>query len=290
MVDLEVLGATPDGTAVILTDSEGTRYSLPITEELRIAVRRPLRDLASTSGISANKKIRPKEIQTLMRAGVSAAEIAANHDMEVESLERFESPILAERAYAAEQGRNARISREATAPTLGELVVNRLAARGIDPEHTTWDATRNPGEPWHVNVTFVQDATEHIATWKLNQAGRSVEAIDQEATWLTETTTPAGPQRGAIPLHPAPEPAETEEVEQVQGTEQLLDELNARRGQRVEPATGEDPEDEEDPDALPGMEHIESAPKPDRAEERPAKKKGRRAMPSWDEIVFGAKP
>ena len=290
MVDLEVLGATPDGTAVILTDSEGARYSLPITEELRIAVRRPLRDLAYTSGISANKKIRPKEIQTLMRAGVSAAEIAANHDMEVESLERFESPILAERAYAAEQGRNARISREATAPTLGELVVNRLAARGIDPEHTTWDATRNPGEPWHVNVTFVQDATEHIATCKLNQAGRSVEAIDQEATWLTETTTPAGPQRGAIPLHPAPEPAETEEVEQVQGTEQLLDELNARRGQRVEPATGEEPEDEENPDALPGMEHIESAPKPDRAEERPAKKKGRRAMPSWDEIVFGANP
>ena len=282
MVDLEVLGATPDGTAVILTDSDVARYALPITDDLRIAVRRPLADANAGAGISPDKKIRPKEIQTLMRAGATAAEIASSHDMDLESLQRFESPIVAERDFAAEQGRNARISRDATAPTLGELVVNRLAARGVDPELTKWDATRSPGEDWHVHVTFVQDATEHIATWKLDANAHSVEAIDQEATWLTETTTPAGPERGAIPLHPAPEPEE-ESPREAAGTEALLDELNARRGHRVEVATGTE---DEDTDALPGMEHIEPIEKP---EPKPAKKKGRKSMPSWDEIVFGAK-
>ena len=73
MVDLEVLGATPDGTAVILTDSEGARYSLPITEELRIAVRRPLRDLASTSGISALKARSLLSVLTQLNRGAMLA-------------------------------------------------------------------------------------------------------------------------------------------------------------------------------------------------------------------------
>ena len=91
--------------------------------------------------------------------------------------------MQAEKDYALTRARAVRIGDGG--PTMGDLVLDRLAARGVDPSSLEWTATREAGEPWQIIVTFVQGAAEHAAHWHLSNSG-SLEAIDQEAQWLTE--------------------------------------------------------------------------------------------------------
>ena len=77
-----------------------------------------------------------------MRAGATAAEVAISTGMDVEHVRRFEGPVLAERQWAVSQAQSCRIGWEKDSPLLGELVVDRLATRGVDPSSLEWDALR----------------------------------------------------------------------------------------------------------------------------------------------------
>lgn len=358
MKDVHVLGVHPDGNQLILSDADGARYSLQITDALRDAckVAPPLRPVAPRS--QADEPT-PREIQELVRAGATPEDIAREFATTIEKVRRYEGPILAERAHAARKARLLPIGATADSPTLGDLVVDRLAARGVAPHTLSWDAVRaGHGKPWEIIVRFVQNAEEREAHWSLDPQGNHLSAIDEEAAWLTERTTPAGPDRGiATPLpHPAAE-ASTE------ATEELLDMLDAQRGIRQEvdmsefddedaapptdpaghrvlsfaqPASARStdapdalpapepelepepadipasepeaaPEDDLDrpafpgeddaPDTgtLPGMEalgHGEDEPEASTAQQpvMPSRKRHRRPVPSWEEIMFGSQP
>ena len=60
---------------------------------------------------------------------------------------------------------------------LGELVIDRLATRGVEPFSLAWDVSREGRDPWQVNLTFVQGAEEKHASWVLDLAARSVNAL-----------------------------------------------------------------------------------------------------------------
>ena len=66
MIDLDLLGVGADEETLVFTDSEGHRYTTPITDELRGAVRR---DRPRIEAVSEDKPLRPREIQALLRAG-----------------------------------------------------------------------------------------------------------------------------------------------------------------------------------------------------------------------------
>jgi hypothetical protein len=172
----------------------------------------------------------PRDIQALLRAGATPAEIASEHGMEVSAVERFEAPVQAEKDYALTRARAVRIGEGG--PTMGDLVVDRLAARGVDPTSLEWAATREAGEPWQIIVTFVQGAAEHAAHWHLSNSG-SLEAIDQEAQWLTEqvSTSPTASIFTPLP-RTAPAPAPDPDEEDLRNREAILDQLNAARGKR----------------------------------------------------------
>ena len=227
MIELELLGTSADGESLVLTDAQGERYSVLISDELRGATRRdrPRVELAPARPILA-----PRDIQALLRAGATPAEIASEHGMEVSAVERFEAPVQAEKDYALTRARAVRIGEGG--PTMGDLVVDRLAARGVDPTSLEWAATREAGEPWQIIVTFVQGAAEHAAHWHLSNSG-SLEAIDQEAQWLTEqvSTSPTASIFTPLP-RTAPAPAPDPDEEDLRNREAILDQLNAARGKR----------------------------------------------------------
>ena len=75
MKDLELLGLHPDGNQLILNDEEGTRYALAITQELRDTLR-PERPNLEAVPQSPKKTVPPRKIQSLIRAGSTANEIA----------------------------------------------------------------------------------------------------------------------------------------------------------------------------------------------------------------------
>ncbi|WP_341361221.1 septation protein SepH [Georgenia sp. M64] len=378
MVELELLGLHGDGEHLTLTDDDGRRYRLSIDDTLRAAVRRDRPHLEALRA-AGESPLRPKDIQALVRAGASAEEVAEVSGLSPEHVRRYEGPVLAEREWVVQQAQGHRVGRESDAPRLGDLVLDRLAARGVATGALAWDAVRRQGEPWEVVVTFVAGGREREARWQVDLPARSVHALDDEARWLSETEvgpgahprrhlSPVGAGRAGVqdlaperrprrdePAEPA-EPAEETRPERSE-TDNLLAELAAHRGTRLELQPELEPDDDEggalwdapgahppasrpeeatDAHVLalprravtqaetgpgttpalpaggrPGGEDVQVAPDDrdveaaDRSSGGPGpapdgghagrqprrqRRSSRRSVPSWDEIVFGARP
>jgi hypothetical protein len=274
MVELELLGLHGDGEHLTLTDGDGRRYQVPIDDALRAAVRRDrpkLHDLPADAG----EPLRPKDIQALIRAGASVAEVAERSGLDEERVRRYEGPVVAERTWVVQQAQNQRVGHESDAPRLGDLVLDRLAARGVDTRTLEWDAVRRPGQAWEVLAVFVAGDREREARWEVDLGTRTLHAVDDEARWLSETEigTSAHPRRHLNPVGArsrvfdveadgpprhspvsaaSPDPAPTATPSAATpaagaGTESLLAELAAHRGTRVElqpEPEGEDATDE----------------------------------------------
>lgn len=258
---MELLGTHPDGNQLILNDSEGSRYILAITEDLREAVKTPpvlpnpeLKNMESPQAS-------PKNIQMLIRQGKTAEEVAQHFNLDLKRVERYEGPILAEREYAAEKAQNCLIGNESDSPKLGDLVIDRLAARGVNPLSLKWDAIRHGKGPWEVILTFVQGATEQEAHWRLDNGGTSVFAIDEEAAWLSESKAPGNSDNFGTPAevlhHHEREKNESIIVRDFR-TDNILEELNSTRGLRHSQSSFTDDEDElsEFNAAIQGKEYI----------------------------------
>ena len=317
MIDLDLLGVGADEETLVFTDSEGRRYTTPITDELRGAVRR---DRPRIEAVSEDKPLRPREIQALLRAGACAVDIAREHNVEVSQITRYEAPVQAEKDYALSRALSSHIGSLPDSPVMGDLVVDRLAARGVSPDSLNWSASRQADSPWVIQLTFVQGAVEHGAQWRLPSSGH-LEAIDEEARWLTETASPTGVQTFAALPTPAPLP--TADEDDMQQREALIDQLNSQRGkpQEIEYDIDEDEEDKDLPHLPAGVESLaarihsltearrsstqadeetqsgaqtDEPPLPlEQLEDVPSapapKKSKRRSVPSWDEIVFGSR-
>jgi hypothetical protein len=200
MVELELLGLHGDGEHLTLTDEDGRRYQVPIDDALRAAVRRDRPKLHDLPVDGAS--LRPKDIQALIRAGASVAEVAERSGLDEERVRRYEGPVVAERTWVVQQAQNQRVGHETDAPRLGDLVLDRLAARGVEPGTLDWDAVRHPGQSWEVVATFVAGEKEREARWEVDLAARTLHAVDDEARWLSETEigTSAHPRRHLSPV------------------------------------------------------------------------------------------
>ena len=342
MTRVNLVGPAEDGLHLVVESDSGDQYTLAITDELRHAVRYARPKPAWDAAPDENAALSPKEIQQRIRSGLTAAELAELTGSPVEALEKFEPPVIAERAYVAELARTTRIGRDPSGPALGELVINRLAARGVDPDKVVWDAWREVEEPWQVAVDFPADDRIIRAQWTFDHTSRTLTAEDEEARWLTETelldvpiprrhlsavptvaddSAPLPTHRPVMPVALGESEAQgTLEIED-DPTEALLEDLSARRGTREvmddldddgeEAFEGFGPANQRSADVGFGqsMPHpAGSARKPDaeapqasgREEavpetaeqetlDKPATRRGRASVPSWDEIVFGAR-
>lgn len=212
MQDLRLIGVHEDGTHLLLADEAGQRYRLPLDEQLRAAARRDRPHLGQLQ-ITIDGAIRPAEVQSLIRSGLTAQEVADRTGWAVERVRRYEGPILAEREYVAELARAVRMRGRRDDATLGSRVASRLRSRGVDPTLTDWDASRTDEGDWSVTVIFPAGGRQRTASWHFDMPGRSVVAADDEARWLSEDEPAVGP----IPTaHPAPRDDRPEAVYDVE--------------------------------------------------------------------------
>jgi hypothetical protein len=263
MSELRLVGLDDDEAAVVLQGPDGQRFTLPIDDALRAAVRRD-RPLLEQVRARATSAVPPREMQARMRAGASAQEVAEDAGVPVEVVERYEGPVLAERAWVAEQARGTRIGHETSAPTLGDLVTDRLATRGVGPGATDWDASRDASGPWCVAVRFEVGGVRRSARWAFDAGARTLRALDDEARWLSETDLAEGPVPrrhlaavrtteldvsaalrpvlAAVDLPPAASEPVEEPSDPAAATEALLEDLRDRRGTRqaLEPEADDD--------------------------------------------------
>jgi hypothetical protein len=251
MQDLTLVGVHDDGEHLVLADAEGKRFRLPLDDSLRTAARRDRAPRLITRVEPTDNRMRPREIQARIRAGQTAEEVAATAGVPLEHVRRYEGPVLAEREYVAQQARRVRVRRTAgslTAPTLDEIVSQRLSHRAVDAEAADWDAWRSDDGTWTVQLAFESGGRNRLARWSYDTHVRHVAPLDDEARWLTEPEheepAPASYRRLAPVRERLREVTEhsdpvlsTAEVAMAASTVDLLDNLRSRRGRRSRPVS-----------------------------------------------------
>jgi hypothetical protein len=115
----------------------------------------------------------------------------------------FEGPVLAERAYVADQAQTASVRRHGDStpgPRLGEIVAERLKAIGSDPDEAQWDAKKRGDGSWQVELTFTSGGRLHVADWVFDPRRRHVLPVDDNAARMSlpgaEPPQPAAPPPG----------------------------------------------------------------------------------------------
>jgi hypothetical protein len=191
MQDLQLIGVHEDGEHLLLRGSDDERFQMPVDEALRAAVRRDRPRLGQLQ-IEVDGGLRPRDVQALIRAGVSSEEAASRAGWSVEKVHRYEGPILAEREHVAGLAQSARlrspinVSAGGSTHTLSARVAERLKARDVEVTDASWDSWRNEGGPWTVVLTFAAGGRQRQASWSFDLADRTVLAVDDEARWLSE--------------------------------------------------------------------------------------------------------
>ncbi|GAA1697501.1 septation protein SepH [Microcella alkalica] len=361
MDELTVIGA--ENGALIVVSEDGNRYRVPITEALHTALRqnRPAAPVAH--------RVSPREIQAMIRAGKSAAEVVTETGEPAEYVQRFEGPVVAEREYVVTAARSVPVAVAAetesgvASHTFGGVIDTRLSElSATDVRWSSWKTDLH----WIVTVSFLDAGVEREARWtfdpkkatlipsnheaqSLSQQGEAPPTLiprlravpiqqaeertrfdsgafllDDDITSIGSPEAPASSSSVSIPSAP-PAPAalphsrmgvrtagDDGDTADVSQTADLLEALRRRRGER-EAAPRDDIEAAKAAHPSTGSIRIvdvsldfssDSAPEPEDAprataptigganDTGPVKsaRRGRAAMPSWDEIVFGARP
>jgi hypothetical protein len=234
MQELRIVAVSEDGSyAVLAVPGRGGRFSLPIDDRLRIVARGQFSRLAQYE-IEVESPLRPKEIQDRIRAGETAEEIADAAGVPIERVRRFEGPVLAERAYRAQEAQGASIRQPGDSgpgPRLGDIVTERLAELGVPAEEAQWDSRKRGDNNWQVQLMFTIGGRPLMAEWVFDPRRRHVTPADDDAARLSlpeadlaelapasraparATVTPIGsrlaaaPPPAPAPRRPEPEPA-----------------------------------------------------------------------------------
>jgi hypothetical protein len=346
MEELKVIGVE-DGALLVASD-EGTRFRLAIDDVLHSR----LRQSAPEPGVV--RKLAPRDIQTHIRSGMSAEDVAAVTGAPLDYIQRFEGPVLAEREYVIQSALNVAVHTAvetdplAEGATFGAVIRSRLAEMGAIGER--WASWKEQGGGWIVKLTFISEQIERDARWSFDPKKGALAPLNPEAVSLSQQgDLPASllPRLRAVTLEELADtgrfdsgafrasPGENGEATTIEAvsmvslvefdsgaaadaesgtdaapaghhqTADLLEALRRRRGER-------DPmelEHEESMAAHPSTGTVRLIDIPlDTATDNPVvskgtpsagatretgpigKRKGRAAMPSWDEIVFGARP
>lgn len=313
---LTLTGASPDRRRLLLVDDQGAEFTLDITPDLRAAVRGETTRVGQLE-TKMSSSIRPREIQTRIRAGESAETVAQAAGTTVDAIMPYVAPVLAEREHVAERALKASLRRApgegAAAPTqarvLGDAVAAHLRGVGADPAaDVVWDAYRRETGRWVLTGTYLSAGRNGTARFTYDAPGNYALSDNDDARWLVGDVLPepATPARddlqqarerrlAAVPAEELPlggeAPATAPDEELPLGTS--LESGYEAAAYDVDQAFDlPAPEVQDEPIRATADEAVAEASRAAEAERakhrRPVqKKRGRASVPSWDEIMFG---
>jgi hypothetical protein len=269
MTELRLTGKSDDGSHINLVDNSGNEFSLRISDTLRATVNQPR--LASVPAFDAVETMSVKEIQRRLRAGDSFEQIARDGQITVEKVERFSGPIMQEREYILDRARELVMRKDAhrTEMTFRDVVLAKLAPRGVDTDEISWNTWRLADGTWHIELHYPNRDGNGVATWNFDLSRRALGATDDNGAWLIDEDAPARTVSTGIihsePTHPSRIETPRTEVNRVADI--------------FEPVVEEKPE-------TPRLAVIRETPSAADSQDGIT---ARAKVPSWDEIMFGHK-
>ena len=226
MERLTVIGVEDD--TLIVESAAGARFGIAITD-VPALTRRP-------SSEHVRRKASPREIQTLIRQGMTAEEVQKATDEELSYIERFEAPVLAERAHILEKARATPVASGDLDPlaverTFDAAMRERLGELGAtDVEWLSW---REVDRGWVIRLTFSVDGKETDARWAFDHRKGTLTPLGKESKALTQS---ADPSSVLVPrLRPvADAPTKQEPAAPAQQAPQQTEEPAAAKPQRFD--------------------------------------------------------
>ncbi|MGN6089385.1 MAG: septation protein SepH [Actinomycetales bacterium] len=172
------------------TDYERTTNDAGDAVEAEMADR-PEEPAARPAARRPDLPLRPRDIQARIRAGESAQDIAEAAGVPLADIQRFEGPVLSERAWMAQRARAVVPRRgEGATTTMGDLAAERLAARGVSEFDQDWDSWRREDATWTVRLTWSEGNRTRLACWRFDPVRQTVVAVDDSARDLTDPPAP----------------------------------------------------------------------------------------------------
>src|SRR5690349_857221 len=300
MQHLTPVGLSKDGKNLVLMSSSGEEFAVPVDQRLRTALRGDHARLGQLE-MKMESALRPRDIQTRIRAGESAEDVAAAAQTTVDAIMPFAAPVLAERAHVAQTAAKSSIRRASadSSPagrTLDEASVQHLMSVSVRSEDVEWDAWRREDGRWTLIATYVVRGTEHRAEFTYDMPGRFVIADNDEARLLTGEAAPATADEPTVPTRRLTAVPGTDEIplgddaielvrDSVVDEQGSLDDLAADHADADWIAPTRSAEAEDEPAAATDPEpEVEIAPEPtadaeQAAEDARARKKGRSSVP-----------
>lgn len=132
-------------------------------------------------------QVRPREIQQLIRAGKSRAEVAELTGLEEIDIERYEEPVLAERRYILELAQAVPVrtsAAEEAQEEFGAVISERLV--GLGAEDATWRSWRDAESGWMIGLDFVSHDVDHHALWSFDHRKNVLSPNNSEAVTLSK--------------------------------------------------------------------------------------------------------
>lgn len=266
MRELEVIGLQPDGKHLVCADREtGEKFRMPLNDKLRAAARGDIARFGQIE-IEMESTLRPRDIQARIRAGASVEQVAAQSGMAVHRVERYAYPVLLERSRAADLAQLGHPVREngPAVLTLAEVVGLAFRARGHSIDEAQWDAWKDDDGHWIAELRWQAGRTSNAAHWRFQRDahGGTVTALDDTAADLVDPDF-GRPLRGLSPV------TRVAEATREPDPQHTLDDYYE--------STPRTPEPLDEPDE----------PKQAPTHPNPKDKRGKPAMPSWEDVLLG---
>lgn len=182
MRELAFAGLTEAG-GLLLTSGDGQQYAVPVDERLVAAVRGDRPRLGQLS--IALEGATPRDIQARVRHGQSPEQVAEQTGLDVQHVQRYAGPPLAERAHVAGLARETEVRRLDGSSTLITLVTSAFEGSGVTESSLEWDAWRRDDGRWTILLIWTGGQLgADRASWTYDAAARAVIPEDQLARLL----------------------------------------------------------------------------------------------------------
>lgn len=150
MRELRFERLSDDGTHFILEDTRGVQYALAVDEGLAAAARRGLQ---RTSTRTAPGSITPRDIQALIRRGLSTDEVAERTGLAVDFVQRFAEPVMAEMEFVIQRARRLSIYAAGQQVPVEELVDRATRQADVPAEELVWSCRKSEDATWHIDAS-----------------------------------------------------------------------------------------------------------------------------------------
>ena len=188
MAELIFIGRSDDNSSLVFSDDDGNEHVAVIDDQLihSVTTRATIVDLRGGAlGVS------PRDIQARLRRGETIANIAHEAGESPERVERYAGPVFAERHHMAVRARETYVRRPLGDTQLGTIVDEVLLRHDVDIMELEWDSYRREDSRWNITLRWPSGDGSGFAVWIFDPQGHTVLALDDQARWIfDDSATP----------------------------------------------------------------------------------------------------